>query len=153
MREHTTTQFVAARPDEVFELITDPERLPEWNRAIVRVIEVPDNLKPGAEWVVQLSALGQTWPSRSKVVDIDRQARRFAYRSQTDDGNPSHADWTWQVSDAPGGCEVTVSCALHPATFWRRVLLGKVRGWQLQRRELPASLIALAAVAQAVHDT
>ena len=152
MREHTTTQFVAARPDEVFELITDPERLPEWNRAIVRVIEVPDNLKPGAEWVVQLSALGQTWPSRSTVVDIDRQARRFAYRSQTDDGNPSHADWTWQVSDAPGGCEVTVSCALHPATFWRRVLLVKVRGRQLQRRELPASLIALAAVAQAVHD-
>jgi uncharacterized protein YndB with AHSA1/START domain len=152
MREHTTTRFVAARPDEVFELITDPERLPEWNRAIVRVLDMPHKLEPGAEWVVQLSALGQSWPSRSTVVDIDQHARRFAYRSQTDDGNPSYADWTWQVSDAPGGCDVAVSCALHPATFWRRVLLGKVRAWQLRRRELPGSLLALASVAQAVHD-
>jgi uncharacterized protein YndB with AHSA1/START domain len=152
MREQTTTRFVAAAPDDVFGLMADPERLPEWNRAIVRVIEVPDNLEPGAEWVVQLSVLGQSWASRSTVVDIDRPARHFAYQSQTDDGNPSYADWAWQVSDAPGGCEVTVSCALHPATFWRRVLLGKVRGWQLQRRELPASLIALGTMAQAVHD-
>jgi hypothetical protein len=152
MREHITTQFVAARPDEVFELISDPVRLPEWNRAIVGVIDVPDKLRPGDQWVVQLSALGQSWASRSTVVDIDRQARHFAYRSQTDDGNPSHADWAWQVSDAPGGCEVTVSCALHPATFWRRVLLVRVRAWQLQRRELPASLLALGGVAQAVHD-
>ena len=41
---------------------------------------------------------------------------------------------------------------LHPATFWRRVLLAKVRAWQLQRRELPASLRALASVATTVHD-
>ena len=27
----------------------------------------------------------------------------------------------------PGGCDVTVSLALHPATFWRRVLLAKIR--------------------------
>jgi uncharacterized protein YndB with AHSA1/START domain len=152
MRELRATQFVAAGPDHVFGLITDPERLPEWNRAVVRVIEVPDKLAPGAEWVVQLSTLGQSWASRSTVVDIDRPARHFAYRSQTDDGNPSHADWAWQVSDAPGGCEVTVSCALQPATFWRRVLLVKVRAWQLQRRELPTSLIALGTIAQAVHD-
>ena len=151
MREQTVTQFIAARPDDVFGLITDPERLPEWNRAIVRVIDAPDKLEPGAEWVVQLSALGQTWPSRSTVVNVDQHARRFVYRSQTDDGNPSYADWAWQVFDAPGGCEVTVSCGLHPATFLRRVL-GKVRAWQLQRRELPASLHALASVAQVVHD-
>jgi uncharacterized protein YndB with AHSA1/START domain len=152
MREQTATQFVAARPDEVFGLITDPERLTEWNGAIVRVIDVPDELVPGAEWVVQLSALGQSWPSRSTVVDIDRHARHFAYRSQTDDGNPSYADWAWQVSDAPGGCKVTVSSTLHPATFWRRVLLANVRAWQLRRRELPASLRALASVASVAHD-
>ena len=47
---------------------------------------------------------------------------------------------------------MTVSCALHPATFWRRVLLSKIRSWQLRRRELPASLHALAASATIVHD-
>ena len=112
----------------------------------------PTKLRAGAEWVVQLSALGQSWPSRSTVVDHRSRARHFAYRSQTDDGNPSYADWSWQVADAPGGCEVTVSCALHPATFWRRVLLAHVRAWQLRRQELPASLRALASVAATVHD-
>jgi uncharacterized protein YndB with AHSA1/START domain len=152
MREQSATRFVAAPPGNVFALITAPERLPDWNDTIVRVVDSPDELRPGAEWVVQLSALGQSWPSRSTVVDIDREARRFVYRSQTDDGNPSYADWSWQVADAPGGCEVAVSCALHPATFWRRVLLAKVRASQLQRRELPASLRALASVATTVHD-
>ena len=152
MREQTSTLIVPAGSDDVFRLITDPQRLPEWNRAIVRVVDAPDKLLPGAEWVVQLSALGQSWPSRSTVVDIDQHARHFAYRSQSDDGNPSYADWSWHVADTPGGCEVTVSCALHPATFWRRVLLSKIRARQLQRRELPASLRALASFATATHD-
>ncbi len=147
MREQTATQLVAAPPDDVFALLTDPKRLPEWNSAVVRVVEAPDTLQPGAEWVVQVSALGQSWPSRSTVAVIDPEARRFAYRSQTDDGNPSYADWSWHVADVPSGSEVRVSLALHPATFWRRVLLAKVRAWQLQRRELPASLHALASIA------
>ncbi|HTK16278.1 MAG TPA: SRPBCC family protein [Acidimicrobiia bacterium] len=151
MREQLATQFVAAPPGELFALITTPDRLPAWNRAIVGVVDAPDELSPGAEWVVQLSALGQSWPSRSTVVAIDRQARHFAYRSQTDDGNPSYTDWSWKVVDAPGGCEVTVSCALHPATFWRRVLLSRIRSWQLRRRELPSSLHALASSATSVH--
>jgi len=152
MREQVATRFVAAPPDAVFALITAPERLPEWNGAIVRVIDSPDELRSGAEWVVEVAALGQSWASRSTVVDIDPAARRFAYRSQTDDGNPSYADWSWQLADAPGGCDVTVSLALHPATFWRRVLLAKIRAWQLRRRELPASLDALASLAAPVHD-
>jgi uncharacterized protein YndB with AHSA1/START domain len=152
VREQLASQFVAAPADDVFALITTPERLPDWNGAIVRVVDAPDQLCRGAEWVVQLSALGQSWPSRSTVVYIDPQARRFAYRSQTDDGNPSYADWSWSIAEAPGGCEVTVSCALHPATFWRLVLLSRIRSWQLRRRELPASLHALASSATIVHD-
>jgi len=151
VREQHATQFVAAPPDEVFALITSPERLPEWNGAIVRVIDAPDQLSMGAEWVVQLSALGQSWLSRSTVVVLDQHARHFAYRSQTDDGNPSYADWSWTVAEAPGGCDVTVSSSLHPLTFWRRVLLGKIRSGQLRRRELPASLHALAATVTIAH--
>jgi uncharacterized protein YndB with AHSA1/START domain len=151
VREQLASQFVAAPAGDVFALITTPERLPEWNGAIVRVVDAPDRLFPRAEWVVQLSALGQSWPSRSTVVALDPRARHFAYRSQTDDGNPSYADWSWSIADAPGGCEVTVSCALHPATFWRRVLLSKIRSWQLRHRELPASLRALASAASIVH--
>ena len=152
MREQTTTRFVAAAPDDVFALITAPERLPQWNGAIVRSVESPGELRPGAEWVVQLSALGQAWQSRSTVLDIDSEARHFAYRSRTDDGNPSYAIWSWRVADAPGGCEVTVSFTLRPATFWRRVLLVKIRASQLRRREVPESLRALASVATTVDN-
>ena len=127
MSDHLATGVVAADPDEVFRLITTPERL-----------------TVNAQWVVTVAALGQSWPSRSTVLELDPSSRRFAYRSQSDDGNPSYADWSWRVTDAPGGCRVTVSLALHPVTFWRRVLLARIRARQLQRRELPASLAALA---------
>ncbi|MGQ0826259.1 MAG: SRPBCC family protein [Actinomycetota bacterium] len=147
MRQQNATCVIPAAPDSVFALITSVERLPEWNGSIVRVVESPAQLTPGAEWVVELSALGQSWPSRSTVVEVDGADRRFVYRSQTDDGNPSYAEWTWRVADAPGGSMVTVSYALHPATFWRRVLLAKIRGRQLRRRELPESLRALASLA------
>ena len=150
MRDYTASRLIPADPDEVFRLLADPRRLPEWNQTIVRLVEAPEPMTTGSQWVVELSALGQSWPSRSTVVELDTVARRFAHRSQTDDGNPSYADWTWNVSDAPGGCTVTVSLGLHPATFWRRVLLVKVRGWQLRRHELPDSLSALASLATTV---
>ncbi len=152
MRLQTLSQVVLADADDVFRLITTPERLPEWNRAIVRVVDAPEELGPGAVWVVELSALGQRWQSRSTLLELDREARRFAYRSQTDDGNASYAEWSWRVNGAPGGCEVAVSFALHPRTFWRRVLLVKVRARQLRRREVPQSLWALASFATTAHD-
>ncbi len=152
MSDYTATQLISADPDHVFQLLADPRRLSEWNRKIVRLVEAPELLTTGRQWVVELSALGQSWPSRSTVVELDASARRFAYRSQTDDGNPSFADWTWQVNDAAGGCAVTVSLRLHPATFWRRVLLVKVRGRQLHRHELPESLAALASLATVVSS-
>ena len=43
---------------------------------------------------------------------------------------------------------MTVSWDLYPATFWRRVLLGRVRARQLARTELPASLTVLAQAAE-----
>ncbi len=79
----------------------------------------------------------------------DAEARRFAYRSWTDDGNPSYAGWSWEVAEDPAGSRVTVAWELHPVTFWRRVLLVRIRARQLSRRELPESLTALAAAAKA----
>lgn len=108
------------------------------------VVEKPDRLEVGAEWVVEFHALGQTWRSRSTLEEIDFAARKFVYRSGTDDGNPSYARWKWEVTDHAGGSRVSVSWELHPVTFWRRVLLVRIRGRQLARTEIPASLAALA---------
>lgn len=138
---------VPTTADAVFRTLTDIARLPEWNSAMTSVVDRPDRLEVGTEWVVEFNALGQTWRSRSIVEELDLARRRFAYRSGTDDGNPSYAVWRWEVTDDHAGSRVTVTWALHPATFWRRVLLARVRARQLARTEVPASLAALARAA------
>jgi len=141
----SATLPVAAPASAVFALVTDLAHLPEWNSIITRVVEEPTALVSGAEWVVELKAMGNTWKSRSRVLALDPAARRFAYRSQTDDGNPSYGDWTWQVADNASSATVTVSWDLHPQTFWRRTLLARVRNRQLGR-EVKASLQSLEGV-------
>lgn len=111
---------------------------------MTRVVGPPVALEPGAEWVVEFHVLGRTWHSRSIVDELDEAAGRFAYRSRTDDGNLSEASWVWVVSDDPAGSRVSVTWSLRPVTFWRRVLLGRIRAQQLARSEVPASLAALA---------
>ena len=143
---HRFSTTVPAAADAVFALITDLDRLPDWNANMTAVVERPPKLGPGAEWVVEFRALGQRWRSRSRVETLDPEACAFAYRSRTDDGNPSYAVWSWRVEPEGGHARVTVSWELHPATFWRRVLLGPVRHRQLRRAEVPASIAALAAV-------
>lgn len=135
---------VPRAPDDVFAFLTDVDRLPDWNAIMTKVVERPDALVPGAEWVVELKAMGNTWRSRSRIEEYDEARRAFAYRSCTDDGNPSYALWRWAVAPAADdAARVTVSWDLHPETFWRRVLLARIRARQL-RREVPASIDSLA---------
>ncbi|HUF83886.1 MAG TPA: SRPBCC family protein [Acidimicrobiia bacterium] len=142
----SVTRTVAAPPQSVFALVTDVDRLPEWNAGMTRVVERPDPLTPGSEWVVELRAMGQTWRSRSRVEELDPAGRVFRYRSGTDDANPSYAVWEWQVDGDGAAATVTVSWELHPATFWRKVVLAPVRHRQLRRAEVPASIAALSRV-------
>jgi uncharacterized protein YndB with AHSA1/START domain len=143
MMTSTHSATIPADPDAVFRTITDIDGLPDWNDTIREVVDGPEALVIGAEWVVEMHALGQNWLSRSTLMHHDPGARRFTYRSCTDDGNPSWADWEWSVLDHPAGTEVTVTWDLHPVTFWRRTLLAHVRNRQLARTEVPASLAAL----------
>ncbi|MDP1793406.1 MAG: SRPBCC family protein [Acidimicrobiales bacterium] len=137
------SMVMTASADAVFATLTDIKDLPTWNAAMTSVVASPADLVVGAEWVVEFHALGQTWRSRSVVEELDVAARRFVYRAGTDDGNPSFATWAWDVTEDPAGSRVTVSWDLRPVTFWRRMLLVRVRARQLARTEVPASLAAL----------
>lgn len=148
MKPTTLTRHLDVEPDAALRTIVDVHSLPAWNAAITRVLEAPATLTVGSEWVVEVSAIGGHWSSRSRLTDLDPDARRFAYRSATDDGNPSYADWAWGVAEASGGCEVTVTWTLNPQTFWRRALLGRVRQHQL-RTEVAASLASLQSAVEA----
>ena len=141
----SASRILDAKVDDIFSVVTDVARLPEWNTAITAVIEQPDFLEVGAPWIVEMRALGQRWHSRSVVEALDPIGRCFAYRSVTDDGNPSYALWTWVVADHADGALVTVACELHPRTFWRRMLLVRIRSRQLGHTELVHSLATLEA--------
>jgi uncharacterized protein YndB with AHSA1/START domain len=132
-------------PRAVFEAITGIAGLPEWNAAIERVIEGPDELVPGATWKVEMHpARGMRWRSVSTVTEYDSDALRFAYRTVNASGNPSYALWRWQLTPAPSGVEVSVYWDVYLETFDRRHVAGPIRRRQL-RREVAASLEALAA--------
>ncbi|MFF2502692.1 SRPBCC family protein [Streptomyces sp. NPDC058067] len=134
-----------APPDDVFALVTDLDRLPEWNRAVTEVLDRPAALAPGAEWVVRVRPAGlPSWRSRSWLEELDPQRRVFRHRSKADDKNPSHAEWLWQVDEEPEGSRLTVSWELHPMTAGRKFLAAPLRGRMLVTSEVPDSLAALA---------
>ncbi len=139
----TAVGSVNAAPDATFRLITDIDRLPEWNRAIERVVEPASELTPGTEWVVKMHpSRAMTWQSRSHVEEIDKEVRRFAYRTWNADGNPSYADWKWEVVPLDSMAQVRVSWDVYLKTLDRKLLAGPIRQRQL-RKEVAESLRAL----------
>jgi hypothetical protein len=122
-----TVQLAAAAPD-VFDLLVDVDRLPEWNAHVHHVIERPERpLAEGVEWVIQMRAMGTRWPSRARALTVDRAGLRFEHRSCSDDGNPSYALWSWQVNPEPPGSTLTVIWTAHPRSFWRKLLIARAR--------------------------
>ena len=132
---------VSASPTVVFDLITDVDRLPQWNAQIPRVIKSVENLVEGSEWVIVQRGLGPgvQWSSRAQVIELNRATRRFVYRSRSEGPNPSFAMWTWSVTPAGKGSVVRVGWQLNPKTFWRKALTAGLRHRQL-KREVRASL-------------
>ena len=116
-------------PVEVFDLITDLERLPDWNVELREVLDVPVRLEVGAEWLIRIHAMRTHWNSRARIVQFDREGGVFAYRSQSDDGNPTHADWRWELTPGEHGrtTRVDVQVTVRPRTFWRKHLLLPLR--------------------------
>jgi len=124
---------------EVFDLITDVDRLPEWNDAIERVVERPAQLAPGLEWVVVMHPHGlPPWKSRSHLDEIE-PGRRFAYTTRSDDGNPSYALWRWDLTPIESGSHLSVSWDVYPKTIGRKLLAAPLRRRMLAR-ETVASL-------------
>jgi uncharacterized protein YndB with AHSA1/START domain len=130
-------------PTLAFATLTDLHRLPEWNNRIPAVLEEPVGpLAEGVEWKVRMSVPPAKWVSRARVLRYDPVQLTFQHISQSDDGNPSYAIWTWTATPADSGAVVKVTWDVHPETFWRRLLFGKIRRRQLAD-EVPASLHAL----------
>jgi uncharacterized protein YndB with AHSA1/START domain len=136
---------IDAPPQAVFDLITDVDRLPEWNTAIEAVVQRPSTLAEGVEWTVKMHPPHvPSWGSISRVETLDRPNLRFAYESRNANGNPSYTKWAWAVVVAGDSAEISVSWDVYLKTLDRRVLAGPLRRRMLER-EVSNSLIALTA--------
>ncbi len=140
---------VGAAPETIFDLITDLDRLAEWNTAVEALADRPAALVAGAEWTVTMHPQRMPrWGSISRVEQIDRENLRFTYQTRNADGNPSYTTWSWQIAAAGTGAEVTVTWDCYLKTFDRRVFGGPLRKHQLAR-EVPRSLSAIDRALQA----
>ena len=152
MLKSSATTDIPAPADAVFVTITDPFRLPEWNPVIKATVERPPALDPGHEWVVSCQAMrAMKRKSRSRCEALVAGERRFVHRSATDDGNPSYATWAWRVTPTDAGSRVDVTWELQPLTFWRRLLMARIRHRMLQK-EVVTSLNRLAELTAAAHS-
>jgi uncharacterized protein YndB with AHSA1/START domain len=140
----TATARVDVPAEKVFELITDLDRLPDWNAAIEAVEQRPAALCDGAEWrVVMHPRHTPRWRSVSSVRVVDPTNLRFAYETRNADGNPSYATWTWEIDPGDGVATVTVRWDVYLKTLDRKLIGGPLRRRQLAH-EVPSSLRALA---------
>jgi uncharacterized protein YndB with AHSA1/START domain len=151
MTRHGTVSIHAdVPPDVAFRTLTDVERMPSWNRRMTHVVDAPAELAEGREWVIGFRYLGRPFNSRSVVLELDRERRRFVHRSKPDDDNPSCTVWTWQVEPDGDGSRITVRWDLRPVTFARRRIIAPLRARQMARRDAPESLAALVEVCRGV---
>jgi hypothetical protein len=142
----SASTHIDAGTAEVFDLVTDIGRLPEWNEAIESVVVQPDALTPGDEWTVTMHPHRMPrWGSVSRLSSLDRERHRFSYETRNADGNPSSVRWAWQIEPAGDGSDVTVSWDCRLETLDRQYFAGPIRKRQLAR-EVTASLVALSAV-------
>jgi uncharacterized protein YndB with AHSA1/START domain len=126
---------IAAPAPDVFSTLTDVTRLPEWNARIDHVVEpLHGPMRAGAVWVVQMKIPSPptSWSSRATCINHDVAGLRFVHRSVTDDGNPSYVEWRWRVVPLTATTSrVEVLWSVNPRTFWRRLLLARLRRPQL----------------------
>jgi len=140
---------IDAAPEQIFDLITDVGRLPEWNSAIEAVVRRPAALVPGAEWQITMHPPRlPRWGSISRVEEIDSRSLRFSYETRNADGNPSRVKWAWQITPDGHGATVAVTWHCYLKTFDRRVFAGPLRKRQLAR-EVPRSIAAIGAAVAA----
>lgn len=143
-REGAPTKVVVARrsygapPHDVWEALTDAERLPRW------FAPVTGDLREGGRYQVQGNAGG--------VVEQCRRPERFAVTWEMGDT----LSWV-EVSLAPadGGTELTLRHESHvdPA-FWEQFGPGAVGiGWDLSLWGLAAHLATGKAIAQEIAET
>ncbi|SFC90705.1 Polyketide cyclase / dehydrase and lipid transport [Nocardioides terrae] len=96
------TITVAASPAQVWALVTDVARMPEWSPQVVRSVVLGGRVKLGARFVNVNRQGPKRWPTTAKVVRFTPHSD-FAFRIFE-----NHTIWSFQLEPAvDGGTVVT----------------------------------------------
>ena len=92
---------VAAGPDQVFDLLADPRRHPEFDGSgtVKGAVRGPDRLRLGARFGMRMR-IGVPYLIRNTVVEFEEN-RRIAWR------HAGHHVWRYELEPVPGGTRVT----------------------------------------------
>lgn len=125
MPEFSTTRQVRHAPDEMFALVADVERYPEF-LPLCEALRVRRR-SPGedgvetliAEMSVGFKAIHETFTSR---VTLDRARSRILVEYV--DGPFSHLENRWTFRPSPGGCEIAFQISYEFRSVALRLLMG-----------------------------
>jgi uncharacterized protein YndB with AHSA1/START domain len=97
-RELRAEGDVAAPPEQVWALLTDLSRMPDWSPELVRMVPLkPGGLRVG-QWYLGINRRkGVVWPTRSVVAEVE-PGRRLTW-----DTRSSGARWIWELEPGEDG--------------------------------------------------
>ena len=97
-RELRVETTIAAAPEQVWVLLTDFSRMPEWSPELVRMFPLRrGELRPGQQYVGINRRRAIIWPTRS-VVAVLEPGRVLAW-----DTRSSGARWIWELAPTSEG--------------------------------------------------
>ncbi len=116
-RELRVETTIDAPPAQVWAVLTDLTRMPDWSPELLRMVPLrPGGLKVGQQYLGLNRRKAVVWPTRSVVAQVDHE-RALAW-----DTRSSGARWIYELSpvDAPTGTSTHV---VHRRPVPRRLTL------------------------------
>lgn len=105
---------IARPPAEVFAVVTDVARHPDWSFGVERVIDLSDSsLTPGTTWTQFSRIMGREFEVHAKVIAYVPE-RRFEFSID----KPAQIEMLWRLQPTPQGTHVTVSAKGEAGKFY-----------------------------------
>jgi uncharacterized protein YndB with AHSA1/START domain len=109
-----TSVDIARPPAEVFAVVTDVARHPDWSSGVERVIDLSSAaVTPGTTWTQFSRILGREFVVHAKVIGLVPE-RSFEFSVD----QPARIEMLWRLQPTPSGTHVTVSAKGEAGKFY-----------------------------------